>query len=154
MKKVGEDRRNSYRRKSRLRKKRSAKFLTFFIIRIMMVDQGISIEDVEAVLKSAPKRRANLKKFHRPDKNSWRTKWIIRQADKERASAVSENLILAFHWQQRVNRGITDDTDIAAFCPTAICLPHRLILSIWRRRSLSAMQLTTATDALATMIAT
>ncbi|MFR4107570.1 MAG: single-stranded-DNA-specific exonuclease RecJ, partial [Eubacterium sp.] len=43
-------------------------------------------------------------------------KWIIRQADKERASAVSEKFnIDAFVAFLLVSRGITDDADIAAF---------------------------------------
>ena len=37
---------------------------------VMMVDQGISIEDVEAVLQKRAEKAGNLKKFHKVDKNS------------------------------------------------------------------------------------
>lgn len=37
---------------------------------VMMVDQGITIEDVEAVLHKRAEKSGNLKKFHQVDKNS------------------------------------------------------------------------------------
>lgn len=37
---------------------------------VMMVEQGISIEDVEAVLRKRAEKAGNLKKFHKVDKNS------------------------------------------------------------------------------------
>ena len=37
---------------------------------VMMVEQGISIEDIEAVLKKRAEKAGNLKKFHKVDKNS------------------------------------------------------------------------------------
>jgi phosphoribosyl-ATP pyrophosphohydrolase len=36
----------------------------------MMVDQNITIEDVEAVLRKRAEKAGNLKKFHQVDKNS------------------------------------------------------------------------------------
>lgn len=37
---------------------------------VMMADQGITVEDVEAVLAKRAKKSGNLKKFHTVDKNS------------------------------------------------------------------------------------
>ncbi len=37
---------------------------------VMMVDQGITVEDVEKVLAERAKKAGNLKKFHKVDKNS------------------------------------------------------------------------------------
>lgn len=37
---------------------------------VMMVDQGITIEDVEAVLHKRAEKSGNLKNFHQVDKNS------------------------------------------------------------------------------------
>ena len=37
---------------------------------VMMVDQNITIEDVEAVLQKRAEKAGNLKKFHQVDKNS------------------------------------------------------------------------------------
>ncbi len=37
---------------------------------VMMVNEGISIEDVEAVLRKRAEKAGNLKKFHEVDKNS------------------------------------------------------------------------------------
>ena len=37
---------------------------------VMMVDQGITIEDVEAVLHKRAEKSGNLKQFHKVDKNS------------------------------------------------------------------------------------
>lgn len=37
---------------------------------VMMVNEGISIEDVEAVLQKRAEKAGNLKKFHKVDKNS------------------------------------------------------------------------------------
>lgn len=37
---------------------------------VMMVDQGITIEDIEAVLAKRAEKAGNLKKFHKVDKNS------------------------------------------------------------------------------------
>ncbi|MBQ7739656.1 MAG: phosphoribosyl-ATP diphosphatase [Eubacterium sp.] len=37
---------------------------------VMMVNEGISIEDVEAVLEKRAEKTGNLKKFHKVDKNS------------------------------------------------------------------------------------
>ena len=37
---------------------------------VMMVNEGISIEDVEAVLEKRAEKAGNLKKFHKVDKNS------------------------------------------------------------------------------------
>lgn len=37
---------------------------------VMMVDQNITIEDVEAVLHKRAEKAGNLKKFHKVDKNS------------------------------------------------------------------------------------
>ena len=37
---------------------------------VMMVDQGITIEDVETVLAKRAEKSGNLKKFHKVDKNS------------------------------------------------------------------------------------
>ena len=37
---------------------------------VMMVDQGITIEDVEAVLHKRAEKSGNLKQFHQVDKNS------------------------------------------------------------------------------------
>ena len=36
----------------------------------MMVNEGITIEDVEAVLKKRAEKAGNLKNFHKVDKNS------------------------------------------------------------------------------------
>ena len=37
---------------------------------VMMVDQSITIEDVEAVLRKRAEKSGNLKQFHKVDKNS------------------------------------------------------------------------------------
>ena len=37
---------------------------------VMMVNEGISIEDVEEVLRKRAEKAGNLKKFHKVDKNS------------------------------------------------------------------------------------
>ena len=37
---------------------------------VMMVNEGISIEDVEAILEKRAEKAGNLKKFHKVDKNS------------------------------------------------------------------------------------
>ncbi|MBR6393189.1 MAG: phosphoribosyl-ATP pyrophosphatase, partial [Eubacterium sp.] len=37
---------------------------------VMMVEQGISIEDVENVLRKRAEKSGNLKEFHKVDKNS------------------------------------------------------------------------------------
>ena len=37
---------------------------------VMMVNEGITIEDVEAVLEKRAEKTGNLKKFHKVDKNS------------------------------------------------------------------------------------
>ena len=37
---------------------------------VMMVEQGIAIEDVEAVLRKRAEKAGNLKQFHKVDKNS------------------------------------------------------------------------------------
>ncbi len=37
---------------------------------VMMVEQGISIEDVESVLRKRAEKSGNLKEFHKVDKNS------------------------------------------------------------------------------------
>ena len=37
---------------------------------VMMVNENISVEDVEAVLKKRAEKAGNLKKFHKVDKNS------------------------------------------------------------------------------------
>ena len=37
---------------------------------VMMVNEGITIEDVEAVLSQRAEKAGNLKKFHKVDKNS------------------------------------------------------------------------------------
>ncbi len=37
---------------------------------VMMVDQNITIEDVEAVLRKRAEKSGNLKQFHKVDKNS------------------------------------------------------------------------------------
>ena len=37
---------------------------------VMMVDRGVTIEDVEAVLHKRAEKSGNLKEFHKVDKNS------------------------------------------------------------------------------------